>query len=50
MKIGDLVNLVFYRGGVGIVTKLGLINHCVLFEDGEHWYHRDDLELISESR
>ena len=47
MKIGDMVKQVSWDG-VGIITKIGPINHCVLFEDGEHWYHRDDLELINE--
>ena len=49
MKVGDLVKQVGWDGA-GIVTKIGSINHCVLFEDGEHWYHSGDLELLSDHK
>ncbi len=49
MKVGDLVKQVS-RDGLGIITKVVPFGFYVLFSDGEYRIHRDDAELINESR
>ena len=49
MKVGDLVKQAS-RDGLGIITRVVPFGFYVLFPDGEYRVHRDDTELISESR
>ena len=49
MKVGDLVKQVS-QGDLGIITRVVPFGFYVLFPDGEYRIHRDDMELISESR
>ena len=49
MKVGDLVKQVSL-GDLGIITKVIPFGFYVLFPDGQYRVHRDDTELISESR
>ena len=49
MKVGDLVRQVSL-GDLGIITKVIPFGFYVLFPDGQYRIHRDDTELISESR
>ena len=49
MKVGDLVKQVS-RGGFGIITKVIPFGFYVLFPEGERRVHRDETEVISESR
>ena len=53
MKAGDLVKLIGQpQLRLGIITKVipRTFGFYVLFPDGEYRVHRDDMELISESR
>ena len=49
MKVGDLVKQVGLDG-LGIITRVIPFGFYVLFPDGEYRVHRDDTEVISESR
>ena len=50
MKVGDLVRQTSADWGLGVVTRVIPFGFYVLFPDGEYRVHRDDTELISESR
>jgi len=49
VKVGDLVKQTSWDG-VGIITRVVAFGFYVLFPDGEYRVHRDDAEVISESR
>ena len=51
MKVGDLVRQVSQpQLTLGIITRIIPFGFYVLFPDGEYRVHRDDTEVISESR
>ena len=51
MRVGDLVKQVSQpQLTFGIITKVIPFGFYVLFPDGKYRVHRDDLEVISESR
>ena len=51
MNVGDLVRQVSQpQLTLGIITKVVPFGFYVLFPDGEYRVHRDDMEVISESR
>ena len=51
MKVGDLVKQISLPHlALGIITRVVPFGFYVLFPDGEYRVHRDDTEVISESR
>ena len=49
MKVGDLVKQVSLDD-LGVITRVVPFGFYILFPDGEYRVHRDDTELINESR